>query len=87
MKVRNSVGAALMLVCFVGGLTGFGLMHGADPLHAAVLRLAQALPSSVGVAMALVAAALAALWWALEKVFAEADSAAKPRAPKDEYSA
>jgi len=87
IKVRTSVGVALMVVCMVGGFTGFGLMHGADPLHAAVLRLAQALPDSVALAMALVAAALAALWWALEKVFEEADRANKPRAPRQEYFA
>jgi hypothetical protein len=87
IKVRTSVGVALMVVCMVGGFTGFGLMHGADPLHVVVLRLAQALPDSVGVAMALVAAVLAALWWALERVFEEADRANKPRAPRQEYFA
>jgi len=87
VKVRNSVGAVLMVVAFVGGLTGSGLLHGVDPLHVAALRLAQALPNSVAVAIALVAAVLGALWWALEKVFAEADCADKPRPQKDEYFA
>jgi hypothetical protein len=41
----------------------------------------------VGVAVALVAAVLAALWWAIEKAFAEAEHTDKPRAPKDEYFA
>ncbi len=38
-------------------------------------------------AMALVAAVLGALWWAIEKVFAEGDYADKPRAPRQEYFA
>jgi hypothetical protein len=83
VKVRNSVGAVLMVVAFVGGLV-FG-PHGVDPLHLAVLRLAQALPNSVGVAVVLVAAVLTALWLALEKVFAEADCVGRPRPQKDEY--
>lgn len=84
-KVRYGVGAVLMLVCFVGGLTGSGLMHGVDPLRAAVLRLGRALPDSLALAIALVAAVLWALWRATEKAFAESDRATKPRPQKDEY--
>ena len=86
-KIRYGVGVALMVVCMVGGLTGFGLMHGVDPLHVVVLRLAQALPNSAAVAVALVAAVLAALWWALEKVFEEADRSDKPPTPRQDYFA
>jgi hypothetical protein len=81
LKVRLIVGGALMVISLVGGLA----WRGGDPLHIAMLRLAQALPNSVALAIALVAAVLAALWWAIEKVFAEAEYADKPRAPKDEY--
>jgi hypothetical protein len=81
VKVRHGVGVALMMVCIVGGLA----WRGGDPLHLAVLRLAQALPNNLALAVALVAAVLGALWWAIEKVFSEADYVDKPRAPKDEH--
>jgi hypothetical protein len=84
VKIRHSVGAALMLVTFVGGF-GFG-PRGVDPLHIAVLRLARALPESLPLAIALVAAMLGVLWLAIEKVFAEGDRATKPRPQKDEYT-
>jgi nitrogen fixation-related uncharacterized protein len=86
-KVRLIVFGVLMGVPFVGGIGGSVLLHGVDPLHKAVLRLAQALPDSLALAVALVAVVLAALWWALEKVFAEADCADKPCVQKDEYFA
>lgn len=82
-KVRLSVFVVLMVGATVGGIVS-GL-RGVDPLHLAVLRLAQALPNSVGVAVAVTAAVLTALWLALEKVFAEADCTQKPRPQKDEY--
>jgi hypothetical protein len=81
VNVRHSIGIALLVASFVGGLA----WPGGDPLHIAVLRVAQALPSSLPLAIALVAAVLGALWWALENVFAEADYVDKPRAQKDEY--
>jgi hypothetical protein len=71
----------------VGGIGGSVLLHGVDPLHLAVLRLAAALPDNAGIAMALVLAVLGALWLAIEKVFAEGDYADKPRVQKDEYFA
>ena len=80
VKVRHTTGAVLLLVSFGVGM----YWHDADPLHIAALRLAQALPNSVALAIALVAAVLGALWWALEKIFAEADHAAKPPAPRQE---
>jgi len=83
VKIRRIIGVALFVASFVAGLA----WRGGDPLHTAALRLAQVLPGSLPLAIALVAAALGALWWALEKVFAEADCAAKPRVPKDEYFA
>ena len=83
-RVRIIVFCAFMAVPCLGGMVGTILLHG-DPLHKAVPRLAQALPNSVALAMTLVAAALGALWWAIEKVFAETDSATKPRPQKDEY--
>jgi nitrogen fixation-related uncharacterized protein len=82
-KVRISVFVVLMVGATLGGIVSGP--RGVDPLHLAVLRLAQALPNSVGVAVVLVAATLAALWLALEKVFAEADCVGRPRPQKDEY--
>jgi hypothetical protein len=81
VNIRHSTGVALFVASFVAGLA----WRGGDPLHLAALRLAQALPSSLPLAIALVAAVPGALWWALENVFAEADYVDKPRAQKDEY--
>jgi hypothetical protein len=83
VRVRHGVGLLLLLATFVGSL----VWRGGDPLHLAVLRLAQALPDSLAVAMALVLVMLGALWLAIEKVFAEGDYADKPRVQKDEYFA
>jgi nitrogen fixation-related uncharacterized protein len=83
VNIRHTTGAVLLLISFGVGM----YWHNAEPLHVAALRLAQALPGSLPLAIALVAAALGALWWALEKVFAEADCASKPRVQKGEYFA
>jgi hypothetical protein len=62
-------------------LGGFLTFFYGDPLHSAVLRAAHALPGGLAAA-ALSAALLTVLWWALERVFSEAEYTDKPRAPK-----
>ena len=84
VKVRHGVGAVLMLVVIVGS----AYSPSDNPLHDAVLRLAQALPNSVTVAFALrCRGARRALVGHRKGITRKASSTDKPRAPRQEYFA
>jgi hypothetical protein len=69
-------------VVVLGGLLVFLLGRNVDPLHSVLLLAAATLPGGSAVAVALIAAVLAVVWWALGRVFSEGECTDKPRAPR-----
>jgi hypothetical protein len=79
---------AVLCLAALSGIGGMFLLFGPykdtlvpDAIH----HFARALPVGLPAVVVTAAPVLAALWWALDKVFREAEYADKPRVPQNEY--
>jgi hypothetical protein len=90
LVIRRGLLGLLLGVPIVGSLTVLMLlskpatMAAAALIPDALLRLSRVLPGNLPAVIAFAALPLAALCWAVDRVFEEAEYADKPRAPKDD---
>jgi hypothetical protein len=87
LLIRRALLALLVGVPSVATLAGMFLLQ--KPIETALipdtlLRPARALPGGPAAVIAFAAVELAALYWALDRVFGEAEYADKPRSPQDD---